>query len=349
MKVTSGDPRRRAIEAVKRFDTRHELAKKRYRSVVGDGAGHAEVPGRVLFYWVRLLGRQELLAQARCDIFVPAYGQHVIVEESTHAGQRYYIIVGRPDDLGWFPGPGGGSLAGPHHESHEVGGADMVTVGKYMLESLRALPTDPVSMSVFVSYDESLMFGRTVVRFPSSWLEELGEESDEFVPPESGFMWALLSVNEDAELTITYGEPAMVAPVKPACPTSEIPICWIYLSPGQTTITAAVIFDARPIFATGIVGDTGPTGPSGPTGPGSEDVGHIHICSEDKSAECDDYKMEFITAQEFEPTTMMVFRDGHLLRPFEESFEMVSCDYITILDSPAVGTDLLLFYLAAHD
>lgn len=347
MRQVSGDAKRRAIEAVKQFDQRHELAKRQYRAVIGNGAGEAAVSGRDMFYWVRLLGQQNLLAQAKCEMFIPSYGQHVIVAESTHAGQRYYIVVGRPDEQGWFPGYG--SPVGPHHESHEVGGNDMVTVGKYLLESLRALPTTPPSLSVFVTYDESLMFGRTVVSFPD--VEgETGKTTDELVPPTYGFQWALISVDEDTDLNIAYGDAALT-PTKPACPESEIPVCWIYLSPGQTEITTASIYDARPIFATGIVGDTGPTGPTGPTGDAG-DAGHIHVFNEDKTREGTGSKTTFVLAQEYEPESVMVFKGGLLLRPGVDYTEVAQDTIELAVALPNYifdPTALLFSYLAAHD
>ena len=42
---------------------------------------------------------------------------------------------------------------------------------------------------------------------------------------------------------------------------------------------------------------------------------HLHVFNEDKSKECNGSKTTFITANEFEPNTLVVYKNGLLLRP----------------------------------
>ena len=329
-------PKQRALEAVARFKANLEPKHVYLRAIVGDGAGNVVVAGRSHFYWIRISGRQEHIAQAYCDAFIPAHGMHVVVEELQRSGQSWYNITGRADSQGWFTEDGNvvdaGSNAPPHHWAHEEHGQDMVNVSPYMIRPLRAVPTSPASMALYVEWGE-VCFGRTTFQWPLDG--SAGDESSVFTAPTWGNRYDLLSLDSDGDLNITVGVSAWGTPARPDCPTGELPICYVWLSSGDTTIPVNRIYDSRPIFSVGIVGDTGPAGADA----------HIHTYNEDLSLECDGAKDTFITANQFAQNSLCVFHNGHLVRPdfdFQEVWPYDTFEWLVTV--PTAGDTLTVEY-----
>ena len=217
------------------------------RAVAGDGAGNVAVPGYTNIYWVRIVGKASFMAQAYCDSLIPAHGMNVLCEEKVEENRKRYVIIGRPDTQGWFddePGYGQGSLAPTHSVAHEQGGPDMLSVSKGMLENLRATPTDPNTMAVYVSYDLNVGFG-------ADYLEYDGGNSPNFTAPAWGERYDLLTIDSTGTLAITTGTEAWTDPTYPSVPFGKIPICYVLTNSATTSINANMIYDCRPVFSVG--------------------------------------------------------------------------------------------------
>ena len=354
MHTTKMSTKDKARQAVADFKGRFEPRMIIQRALVGDGANHvvASSCGKN-WYYIRLLGRQSLLAVAYCRTFIPAYGMNVLVEQKSDARGKHYEIIGAADEQGWFTEqrnvPGGGSNAPAHHWAHEVGGADAISIGKGLLENLRAYPTSPASMKLFVAYDESIVFGDTAMAFPGDGTA--GKETANFTQPTFGWRYDLLSVDDTLALNITQGTQEWTVDLltKPSCPVEQIPICWVLLSSGDTSIIANRIYDARPLFSVGATQQSIDT---------LIDQ-HLHIFNEDHSFECDGTKYIFVSTQEFEPGTLQVFHNGHLLRcrsdvlgleDWIEDADVAECEssdaFEMLVNAPAPGDSLTVQYLA---
>lgn len=335
--MTQQDPRQRAKAAVRRFIEKFEPKHIRVRAIMGDGAGNLTT-SEARYYLARLLGRTPMLVKAYCETLVPAHGMHVILEVTDHAGQRRYVVVGRPDDQGWFDterGYGQGSLAPPHHWAHEENGPDAINVSSYMLENVRATLADPEGLKVHVAY------GYVAVGTETKWFA--GADTDEFDLPPYGEQWVLVSLDSNLDFNYTYGEIAWTNAVKPDLPTEELPICYVLLRAGDSAVDSQRLYDARPSFTLGV-----------PFVPGESDVTteklHLHVIQEDKSEECDGVKAVFIPANEFEPNTLNVFLNGLLKREGagKDFTEGVFRDVFEMAVPPAAVDTLTVEYLAVH-
>jgi len=303
---------------------------------MGDGAGNLEtgIPG---LYWIRILGDREILAAAYCEIYTPAHGMHVTVEESQHEGRRRYDVVGRPDTQGWFTnerGTGAGSPAPSHHYVHEAGGADMINVGSYMLENVRATPHSDEPMAVYVSYG--------YVNINNQTLYFSGGATEALTAPAHGQQWALVTLNEDLDLNVSYGDVAWTSPSKPEIPDGELPVAYVLLEGGDTYIPANHIYDARPVFTVTKEVEQGDVSPP-------SEYYHIHVYQEDLSLECDGTKTVFFTANQYVQHTLNVFHNGHLLREGEgkDYIELWPYDGFEVLldETPNPYDSLLVEYL----
>jgi hypothetical protein len=205
-----------------------------------------------------------------------------------------------------------------------------------MLANLRAVPTAPASLSVYVSYDNNVMFGTRMVPFPTAG--GAGEVSPAFVPPIYGSVWALLYLTGAAVLEITYGDLSIDSPEKPECPENCLPICFVYVNTGVTYISWSDLYDCRPIFS---IGGEIPD-PVDPV-PVAVNYDHLHIFMEDHTAECNDSKDSFLTAFQFEEDTLKVYLDGSLVRGVDP---FAPRDGFSMPFTPSSTNTLLVEYLA---
>jgi len=320
---------REAVEAFRSFIRKVEPIHVYVRAIAGDGAGNVAVSGHTNLYWVRILGESDFTAQAFCDTMIPAHGQHVICEEKVKENRKRYVIVGRPDDQGWFDdeaGYGLGSKTAPHHTAHELGGPDMINVAKYLHDFLRATATDPASMQVYVSGDNAVLINNAPT-------EIAGTNSPTFTAPAWGTRYDLLALNSDGELEIIQGIEDWMAPAYPDIPEDLLPICYVLLQSGDTYIPNARIYDCRAFFSLN-------------TDEPMEGA-HVHIFDEDISLECDGVKTNFLTANQYEEYTLSVFHNGHLLRPglTKDYTEDWPYDNFTLATAPLDSDSLTVQYL----
>ena len=193
-------------------------------------------------------------------------------------------------------------------------------------------------MKVYVSYDQSVIFGTNVVDFPGAGAA--GEFSAAFVAPSWGKKYDLLSLDSDGDLNITAGTPSWSNPVRPPCPPGEVPICYVFLKSTTTEITTGSIVDVRPFFSIGEVYTPATVSDTGK---------HVHAINEDKTGECNGAKLIFQTANAWEPESLQVFYNGHLLRLGVDIAEGEFRDEFEWLDAgspPGVTDTLTVAYLS---
>ena len=65
-------PRQRAKVATAAFRDKLQPRQITHRALIGDGAGHVVAVAGKHIYWVRILGRQQMLVGAVCYDFAPA-------------------------------------------------------------------------------------------------------------------------------------------------------------------------------------------------------------------------------------------------------------------------------------
>lgn len=326
---------RDAVEAFRGFVRKVEPRHIYVRAIAGDGAGNVAVSGHTNLYWARVLGEADFTAQAFCDTMIPAHGQHVILEEKVQDNRKRYVIVGRPDDQGWFdeePGYGLGSRAPEHHVAHELGGPDMINVAKYLHDFLRATATDPGSMQIYVSGDNAILVDNAVLEFT-------GTNSPTFTAPTWGQRYDALVLNSDGDLEIIQGTEDWISASYPTIPDNVLPVCYVLLQSGDTYIPNARIYDCRPFFTLN----------SGSAGEGT----HVHIFHEDHSAECDGAKILFHPANQFEFETLQIFYNGLHLTLNEDFVEGAFYDEVLLTPASALlpaapipGDKLIFAYLA---
>jgi len=102
----------RAKETVARKLASYEPKVVYTRALVGDGAGHLEVPNWPGYYWVRLHGDQDRLVMAEGS-YSPAYDTYVTVMIDEHDIHQYRICNAGAYSTG---GTGGGTtvISGPY-------------------------------------------------------------------------------------------------------------------------------------------------------------------------------------------------------------------------------------------
>jgi len=124
---------------------------------------------------------------------------------------------------------------------------------------------------------------------------------------------------------------------RPEPQLGELPIAWIRLNAGDTTITWTAITDARIMMdtlarstAVGVVG------------------GHVHVYRENKSAECNGTKTIFYTANQFEQATLGLTLNGLDQREGATYDYTVGAfyDVVVMNVAPKVGDSFFLQYLA---
>lgn len=327
--------RQRALRAIERFKRSVEPRHKIIRALAGDGAGNVEVTGFANVYWVRILGRDAHLARAYCRTMIPTHDMNVLCRVTAKDNRFQYVIVGVPDTQGDFTnedGYGVGSLAPPHSHAHEWLGADAVSVAKFLIEPLRALPTDPVSMQLEVTWDNAVAFDDTLIA-PDT------QTSPAFTAPTFGQRYDLLVMDSSGTLEIVEGVADVVDPSYPDFPPGKMPICYVLLGSADTSVEVSSIYDCRPVFSMSTVSET------------SEGI-HVHVFHEDKSLECDGAKLLFHPANQFEFETIQIFYNGLHLTLNEDFSEGAFYDEVLLTPgsallaaAPILGDKLIFMYL----
>lgn len=220
---------------------------RKLQALVGDDTSNIEVPDRAGFVFVRLHGDAEQIVEAFYGSeIVLVYDQAVEVLERRALG-RYEIlgIGGVAYDSISATGDTIYGLLKKHARQHErrnrgEGGSDPVNVYLRMLVELRARAQTTPNLTVYVEYGWYSLGAHTL------WE---GGNSPAFTPPTGFNQWRqdLLYLGSDDALHILTGT-AVAVPTEAAFPTppaNSIPICFVLLTTGQTTITEASITDAR--------------------------------------------------------------------------------------------------------
>ena len=329
-----------AIELLKTILATKEPRWEVVWGLMGDPEGTVTVSNQTGKAYVRLWGQDSLTVRAWNPRTTPINTLRVDVRVWREEGvPDDYVILGTSGigSSGYtdYPFPGGGALP-PHAPTHEYDpnhlGSDIVNIYQRALVPLRANAQSTPDMTVLVS-------GGYYVASDGSLAYLSSGNSPTFdAAPASGTRYDLLYLNASTGvLTIRKGVAAAPAfAAKPEPQLGELPIAWIRLDAGDTTIVWTAITDARIMMDTlarstvvGVLGE------------------HVHVFKEDKSGECDGAKTVFIAAQQFEQGTLQVFLAGALQREGSGQDYTVGTFYdsFTMGGAPAGGQDLLIDYI----
>lgn len=242
------------------------------QGVLGDGAGHVIVtdPGRAGFFWVRLYGDPNSVVQAWCATSIPPVNDLTVdLQRVRSGGGSLYSIVGRsvfmryPQDPFFSSGVSG--MVGSHAAQHALrdragGGFDPVDVFPRALTPLRGRAQTVPDMTVYV--EPGNYYANNQYR---TWN---GGSSPVFDPATSIALnpfnfnrFDLLYLGADGNLAVVKGtEVQFSTPSYAQLPLNTIPICFVYIQSGQTTIQEKDLIDARVI----LVAATTPVGGNAP-------------------------------------------------------------------------------------
>lgn len=249
--------RLRAEHAAQKFYNKRQ--NEPVEALVGDGAGNVDVAGRLNWVWVRVRGDADRVAvayNASARLFAEDDSVNLLWVKRTGIG--YYQITGYSGAVSYdIYGSGSGDQTGTgvkahawQHERRDLGqgGSDPLDVYARMIVPLRARAQTVPNMTVHVETGPNPLTGR--------WYA--GGDSAAFTVP-AGIgqaRWDLLYLGNDDALHVLAGAVAVgTTPTKLDMPLGSVPLAYVYLANGQTTITEDEIFDARLIV--GFVSETG--------------------------------------------------------------------------------------------
>jgi len=158
-----------------------------------------------------------------------------------------------------------------HGESHGEKASDRVPIGLGNIEPGRVRQSDPVSLSVYTE-----RFDFTYANVVYRWGGGATDLTDH-VPAGAGHLYVLVALDVSTQtISLTDGAlvPLPVSPDLPTIPVGDIPLGYVMLEQGQTTITEDDIYDARLLWET--VG-----GVADHTHSGSGDGGASLMCVEE--------------------------------------------------------------------
>lgn len=235
--------RLRAEHGAQKFYNRRQ--NEPLEALAGDGAGNVEVAGRWPFVYVRLNGNGNEVDQAEYRSTIELTENTAVkVQWIKRTGLGYYTIVGFSASMLYDPATSPDSSVAKHASQHErrdwgQGGFDPLDVYVRMLEQLRAQPEQTPDLTVYVTP------GPYCIGTYKQWP---GGSSPAFTPPTTTpSRTDLLYLGADDALHILTGTAGGYgdAPVYPAVPVNSIPLAFVYLTLGLTTITEANLIDAR--------------------------------------------------------------------------------------------------------
>jgi hypothetical protein len=212
--------------------------------LLGNGSGVVGVPGKTGWVYARIHGIAAQLVQAWNYANVPLIeGLDVVLERFWQGGGGGYMVAGRApisagDDV-W-----GHGYIGEHHLQHErwdanLGGYDSVDVQSRMISPLRAVEQETPNLTLRLTGGVSALTGNVIA-------EQNSPTFDPSAITGSDTRYDLLYLGTDDAYHILAGV-AGASPTRPIATVSAVPICWVLLSTGQTTIQEASIYDAGAI------------------------------------------------------------------------------------------------------
>lgn len=225
-------------------------------ALAGDGAGNVDVTGRLNWIWVRVDGNAEAVTVAFNK------SGHEFTEDDSiqiqwvkRTGLGYYEIVGYSGSVVYDnPSDTTETTVRAHAPQHErrdqgQGGFDPLDIYARMVVPLRARPQTSPNLTLHVEAGYNPLTGNYYA----------GGDSAAFSAP-AGLAQAkidLLYLGSDDALHIVAGAPvAGGSPTLPALVLPSVPLAFVYLSTGQTTITESNIYRdpgilRSPVFTAG--------------------------------------------------------------------------------------------------
>lgn len=238
--------RLRAEHGAQKFYNRRQ--NEPLEALAGDGAGNVEVAGRWPFVYVRLNGNGNEVDQAEYRSTIELTENTAVkVQWVKRTGLGYYTIVGFSASMLYDPATSPDSSVAKHASQHErrdwgQGGFDPLDVYVRMLEQLRAQPQATPNLTLYVTP------GTYYISTYKFWP---GGSSPAFTPPTTGASRTdLLYLGADDALHIVTGTVSGAGddPIYPAVPANTIPLAFVYLTLGLTTLTEANLIEARVIW-----------------------------------------------------------------------------------------------------
>lgn len=229
----------------------------------GDGTGAAtcDVDGKPGWIWVRYDEDQSKVSTVFCEIRgLPEDVPVIIGKPYPNADHVQVLGINWPLYYQGLTNVILDQYVLPKHgDSHGEKASDRAPIGLRNLEPARVRETDPAGLSVFVETFE-FTYGSVVYRWDGA-----AEDLTASVPAGAGRRYALISLDPETNtLVVTDGaiSPTPVAPDLPAIPIGHIPLAYVMLEQGQTTITEPDINDGRILWwSVGGVGDHTHSGP----------------------------------------------------------------------------------------
>lgn len=262
--------RLRAEKSAKDFYNRRQS--EPVEALIGDGAANVDVSGRLNWVWVRVRGDSDRVAIAyNASARLYAENDSVNLLWVKRTGIGYYAITGYSGAVAYdIYGSGSGDETGTgvkkhawQHERRDLGegGSDPLDVYARMIVPLRARPQTTPDLTLRVEAGFNPLTGNEIAAVTSA----------AFTAPAAAGQsrWDLLYLGDDdalhilAGVAVGWGGTAL----KPRMPFGTVPLAYVYLTNGATTITESEIVDARLI-----VGFVSPSGGSVPDPLTDEDV-----------------------------------------------------------------------------
>lgn len=214
-------------------------------ALAGDGAGNVDVTGRLNWIWVRVDGNAEAVTVAFNK------SSHEFTEDDSiqirwvkRTGLGYYEVIGYSGSAVYDnPSDTTETTVRAHAAQHErrdqgQGGFDPLDIYARMVVPLRARPQTVPNLTLRVEEGPNPLTGH--------WFS--AANSAAFVPPvgPGQARWDLLYLGNDDALHILQGTAAAgSSPTRPDMPLGTVPLAYVYLTVGQTTITESSVKDAR--------------------------------------------------------------------------------------------------------
>lgn len=216
-------------------------------ALAGDGAGNVTPTAKHGAGWdyVRIGGDANDVHEAKNSSgHTFTEDDSVLIQWVKRTGLGFYEIVGYSGSAVYDnPTDTTQTTVRAHASQHErrdlgTGGFDPLDIYARMIVPLRARPQTVPNLTMRVEEGPNPLTGH--------WFS--AANSAAFVPPVGlgQARWDLLYLGNDDALHILQGTAAAgSSPVRPDMPLGTVPLAYVYLEIGQTTITESVIKDAR--------------------------------------------------------------------------------------------------------